>query len=198
MSVNKRRIDVVVRLLVVVALIFGCFDSALLYRNCQKNKSASESEGNDLSAMELIEGAYEDPSQMVTVNEQRYEPVFEDAIGMDYDDSPTDIVPPIIADNDIHISANVNPSVISLSDTLHVSIEIFNNSPEVKRDMVFTDYLNKTLMLTNEINSSVVFDSEENVITYPIDELAVGETLTIEYDLRINAEHVSVPDSPQT
>jgi RHS repeat-associated protein len=196
MSVNQRRIDIAVRVLVVVALIFGCFDSALLYRNWQKSKSTSELV--DSAELDLVESTNEDPAQMVTINEQQYEPVYEDISGMDYEESKTNIIPPIIADKDISISAKVDPSVISITDTLHISINIQNNSQELKQDLVFNDYLNKTLNFSKAVTDSIIVNTEENSISYQIQELAAGEELILEYDLKINTDYVAVPNTPQT
>ncbi|MBI9049227.1 MAG: hypothetical protein JEZ00_07400 [Anaerolineaceae bacterium] len=191
MRIQIRRIDVVIRVLIVLSLIFGCFDSALLYRNWKNNSSADivDEDANILS--DDLQTGESDPDQLVTTADTQYEPVFDDIEGMTYSENHKQKIPPIISDDDIAITVRVNPSVITTADILTMHVDITNMILEIKQGLEFIDYLNDTLVFVESISEDVVFNQDRNAVIYQIQELLPGETLSLEYKLKVNPEIVN-------
>jgi RHS repeat-associated protein/uncharacterized repeat protein (TIGR01451 family) len=93
---------------------------------------------------------------------------------------------PIVHPPDFSITAQ--PAVVNLNDTLTLTITFKNSGQVAQTGLVFLDDLEKGLEFVPDPQSPVTYDSQKRKITYAIDYLEAGETLTFAYKVKLTAK----------
>jgi RHS repeat-associated protein len=186
MNMKRSRIDIVIRVLVIISMIFGCMDSVVLFQKWNANRL----QGEQLSSNSENEIPVNPDDQIATsipeTEAVQYAPLYEENKGLVYDEPVDKEVSSLILDDDILVQIISEQIDYSKNGLISLHVTIKNQTQSSKNNLRFVDNFNGNFEFVDSQDSDIKYDTAEDAVVRQLVELKPFEEILFDYNVRLS------------